>query len=58
MARFVKILKVERVIPNLIHRGTLENRFADFELHDEDHGANKDDCINAASHAGNVELQE
>ena len=58
MTRFVEILQVQRVVPHLIQRGAIERRLANFELHNEDHGADEDDGVDAASHSRDVELQE
>ena len=58
MAALVKVLEVERVVPDLIDVGSSVVRFADLEFDGEDGGAGDQDSIEAAANAGHDELEE
>ncbi len=58
MARLVKILEVQPVIPHLIDGRTIERFLADFEFDCEDHRPDNENGIDTPSHSRNVELEE
>ena len=59
MAALVKVLEVERVVPNLIDIGSSVIRFANLEFNREDDGAPEISATSrAAANAGDDELEE
>ena len=58
VARLVKILEVQPVIPDLIDRRTIKRFLADLKFDCEDHRPNHENGIDASAHPRNVELEE
>jgi hypothetical protein len=58
VTRFVKVLQVECVIPDLVNRRSIKRRFANLKLDDKNHCTHDEDNIDSTAHARNVELQE
>lgn len=57
MARFVEVLEIERVVPDLVDRGPVEGLGADLELDDEHHGLDDQHYVDTTTDAGDVELE-
>ncbi len=57
MARFVEVLEVERVVPHLVDRRTVEGLGADLELDDEHQGLDDQHHVDTTADAGDVELE-
>ena len=58
MARLVKVLQVERIIPNLVDRSAIERAIADLKLQYEDDRVDQENGVNPPAHPGYAELQE
>ena len=58
MAGLMKILQVERVIPNLINGRSIKRFLADLELNRKHNRSDEQNGINSTSHAWDVELKE
>ena len=54
----MKILQIERVIPDLLNRGSVKRVRANFEFHDEHNGADDDHRVDPAPHSWNAEFKE
>src|SRR5437764_2731049 len=58
MTALMKVLQIERVIPNLIDRRAIERTCANLELNHENDAGNQQHDINPPSHPRNAELKE
>lgn len=58
VARFVKVLKIERVVPNLLDRRVPKPIFANLEFDDEQNAVDHKHDVNTPADSGNGEFKE
>lgn len=58
MARLMEILKVERIVPNLLYVRAVERGFAHLKLDNKYNWPNQEDCIHPTAHARDFEFEE
>jgi len=58
MATLMEVLQVECIVPNLIKVRPEKLGFADLKFDHKDNRAGNHECIDAPTHAGNVEFEE